>query len=152
MARLPAVLIAAAVATACAPTRIEPAVGTSISFSYCGTTGKTGVHVFHRNAPCPDMDSLDLRFRTVEQRTGALLAGAKLYVTAAYVSCGDAEVTGCASGDAMTVTHSPTVLGTAQHEAMHVAYERRGNVLGSYYVDHPEERSGLRRHTGGDAP
>lgn len=138
--------------TGCAPHAIEPAVGSSLDYSYCGQTPTTLVYVWRRpSARCPDLDRLDLRYRRVEERTGQRLAGAKLFVTDAYIECDDGTRTGCTVGTDMTVYdfgRSPgarsVFLGVAEHEGMHAGFFLRGGDGDFGHIDLHERSERIR--------
>lgn len=149
-------MIAAALlaTSACGSYRLEPAQGLSLRYSFCGSALPSDVRVFSRNAPCPDLAKIQQYAETVEQRYDVKLSGARLYVTSAMIECGEGlHAFGCTVGDEATITNHVYLGVLVRHELSHVAVNRRGgDTLEHWYIDHPEERSGLRRHTGGDAP
>jgi hypothetical protein len=128
---------------ACAPYRVEPAVGTTLDYRFCGGTASM-VYVYARNAPCPSLAMVQSRAATIEERYTVSLAGAKLFVTGAAVWCADGERYGCTVGDEMTVTHGPLLGGLVEHEMSHVAINRRGGDADLGHMDLDERRSRIR--------
>ena len=144
--------VAFALLSGCVPYRVEPAVGTSLRYEFCGAALPSTVYVYIRNAKCPDLAKVQIRAERIEQRYNVKLAGVKVYVNAAVVACDDADVFGCQSGDSLSVTSNVYVYGLIQHEMAHAAVDRRfGGDFEQWLVDHPEERIPFRRHTG-DTP
>lgn len=137
----------------CTPYRVEPAVGSSLKYSFCGSALPSDVRVFVRNAPCPDLAKVQARAATIEARYGVLLGGTKVHITGAAVECEGVQAFGCTAGhrgDDITISHSVYVFGLLSHELAHVAVNRTGGgEIQHFDIDHPEARNhgGLKRRT-----
>jgi len=113
----------------CAPSMVVPAVGTRLPVTLCYSTSQN-VHVYrYGTARCPRQDGVEERIRRVEERYSVKLAGARVFMVDAYVTCGDVSAYGCTSGSDLTVTTGYAQLGVMQHELTHLAIDRAG--LGS---------------------
>jgi hypothetical protein len=137
-------LAATALLLGCAPYRITPPVGTTLTVRGCFTTGQ-GVSFFAEHAKdCPDERSATERVRRVEERYGEELSGARVYIVRAYVECGDhGDRMGCTRGLSSTVTAGPFALRTAEHELSHQAINRKPGGSGSlaeFDLDHPPHK------------
>lgn len=135
----------------CSIARTIPAQGVSLRWDFCGSALPSDVYVFSRHAPCPDLADVQKWIAAIEDRYRVKLGGSRLYVTSSDIDCGGTIAWGCSAmvgGVAMmTVKSGPLMGGIVRHEASHAAAFKLGDDLEHFYIDHPEERSGLRRHT-----
>lgn len=135
-------LILLAMLSGCAPTLIEPAVGTQLRYHFCGSTAGD-VHVYAHGVRCPDLSAIDVRAKRVEERWHVSLGGARVFLTDAYLYCDETEAVGCQSGNDLTVCSALAVWpGFVEHEFTHLAIERLGNnQLQQFDLDHHAEES-----------
>ena len=125
----------------CAIHRVEPAVGLTLPYEYCGVTA-TGVRVFRRDTRCPDLARVNERIQRAELRYDVSLSGALLYVTgAAELECGGVSAFGCTvAPDTMTVTAGVGLFAVIEHEARHVGINRSGGArdIRHWTLDNPD--------------
>lgn len=125
-ALLPALLLLTA---SCAPHSVIPAVGSTLTWEFCGSTAQGVQIVRGEDARCPDLLRVDEHAKRVKAAyRGCSLDGVKVHVTSAYVQCGDEWVHGCTVGSNITVQDEVRLMPLLAHEFAHVCISQLHGV------------------------